>query len=1297
MKAICALVATVLAALCAVSAELAFFLPRPSADVNVILDGVTTSITPVAIDLSNLISAGSLDIGNVQVNLTMAAPVYKYISQEIGRYPAQVFVVGAVACLVGDTNRYNLSLNTAQTAFAATPDPLTRKLLTLGDFVANLFHLPGLDQLEGQITQLGDAVNRNANATVQIGLGLHTLQNQYNDLLGNQSALNQGLVKVNQLLTDSQARQAKVDEGLLNLVVQNRDQISILSANENSLASGVSVLANQTQVGFATVQTNLINLQSSVLSDIQIAFNAATSQQQASTAYLVGVMNTQFAQVYNITQQNVIRTDAEFLKSNTLIQKSLDTTNSLAQLVWLYIHKQQLRRIVTTQFFQQNAAIPAGFAALVSTGGIAPIPGGVSGVDLRTVEQGVYINYVASVSGVNGAFAQITSARVELLADALESLDTAQGLIDEQYIAKHMGPANCTRAFIGLDHLGNPIPEDPLYANSSSACAFWFEVVIQTCAAASSSFSWRTSVAGLDETQVPNTIQTSFCASGVVTTLPTIVFRRFEDYLAWYAQVTCTASLWSGSLPEFQVTETLQLPAERAYVQQNVSACYGNIPTQNSYYPPGVFAFQWMWIRDMIPRFVLDVFSTELKQYGRLPNGVHYDYTPLMYTPVTFDGNGDAIFDGGADPMDCILATWRWVSEATVSVNAITPKTGDYLSGEVQVSSFAYQPGVVPDYIDTTITQELTITVDATPILPGNAMYFGNPWVDSTITDAPQRLMESSNQKDAVKNTFGALLMPAGTTTTLTFEQYQAVKGPWFQAGDDTALTIESFTVARGNTANGNPYCVTTGGLPQNGTNGQFGPKISPDPAPNGWLCLVFKFFGSQLLFRQGQFELQLSPYTWKATAILNAFSGQVATRINSRCSVATLNPLGDQNFFVPGEDGIELVFSNTLNIPNQMEYTIAAVNASQADLCNVQKGVTVQPSPPFPLTVVGIPSGCTQFVVTINRLAVDITNNNAIVPVLCQTITASAVLQTIQSYSGIPTQTSIVINTAVDGVSNRLSNLVSSIGLISVQNALFSLQISGGDAVSAKNSFQPIIDVFSQNATALQLSSINFGLVNITTNTLAQVAADAQAENQLNIQLVKNSTAVIAGIQDNIDGIKADVAAAQVQNIENQRIADVISNNITKVELLNLAILDGLGVHLKPIDYPSFGDFLNAVGDALSGGAGILIDVAKAASKAAFSIAGGLSGILGGLGDFFSSGFGIMGMIIPLIMICVGVPIVLCICNQIGPIAQIMGLSGKGGIGLSGLGGPGPITIKGGGPGGDYTLLAHTEGIRLV
>lgn len=1005
--------------------SLPFFIPNSVNTFDIELNGDPTQIQRVDFTLTSAIPEGQIAIGNADVALDAADPSFRYFLDEVGRHPRGVLRGFAMGCLAGDPVRYNLSVAAGENgnAFAApVPNGGSRHLLwspraAIAEAFASAVGLPGgLDQAFKEL----DGLEKNAK---HMQSDIQTIQAQVmsttqtlNKFKSEQGKLNNDIIRVEDALSGFTQQQLIFNSNIQQQVNIGRDQLVITQGNVDHLGQGLAMLSQNVDDRFAQEHAAIVDLSVQTSTALNSAQALQTQQIKDVTGYLVAELNSRFFALYNFTVASNTRIQGHVRLINNDVQQSLEQINVLGQLFWLYTNKQQLRRIISTKFWSDKTRIDSGPSKLlVSAGGIAPEAGGLQTTDLKSLFEGFYFNYVGSQSGVHGLYPEIRSVRVNIWANADESLDTAQGMIDTEWFIRRFGPGNCTRAFVGFDPITPSIELNEADAfKNFTACAFYIEVTTTTCAAANTTFRWRTADPTKSPAGQPNEIQSAFCNTqdvGIVTSA-TRVFRSFPEYKSWFEGSLCDVLNWSGSVNEYMITDVAQVPATRAFWVQNRGQCYGSIQDQNLYDPKTIFAFQWMLINEAVTPFIATVRTSELKKYGRLPNGIEYDYSPMQFSAVTFDEFQNAIFDGGADPLDCISLSWAVVTTDTVPMYAIVPKTNDFVSHEIVVTSYTSNAGFVRTYINDTITQEVEFTSELASLVPSGMLFLGDPFTDSLLYDIPQRIMETTNQVDAATNTFGALLAPPGTTTTPTFEEYQAMKGPRFQNAGG-ALNPFTFTFPKALDSTGSPYCVVTGGFPQNGSVTLDSQAFSQNPIPNGLLCTLLKFFRIETLFRDGQQEFHLNPRQWVEHASLFGYTGRVVAKGQSFCP--------DPSIVSRGDDGLEIQLKGQQGIATTVKYQVTTNIIGEASTCTLS-GTVEMPALPG-VAIVKLPS-CTGITVNFFRSVVD-PADFTLKDVDCLTpITPATVVQTIAAYSGIPLDVARNITVEQDRTTIGIQNL---------------------------------------------------------------------------------------------------------------------------------------------------------------------------------------------------------------------------------------------------------------------------------
>lgn len=595
------------------------------------------------------------------------------------------------------------------------------------------------------------------------------------------------------------------------------------TAAQAALNATYIALVKATAEGFAN-ETRLINTTTTMLenliaqtnSNLATQINVALSYSVGNLSLLAGLTASEFYAVSNVTAA----------LSQTLGNLSIFMTNYTAQvendIIALYaaiadsntilyreLSQRTLRRAITTAYFNVISNIPSVFFPLVCDPGIAPQNGGqLLGADTR-----LPLDTFAILKATATTFYSTTVT--VYLNTAYELANGAVGVLSPRVITSRFANTNCTLPFYDTSKSWRTAYGSAYTPPSVSftTCNGWMEVQQTSCTAAASnqSYAWVNFQGGF-------ALTAGLCSGPISTT--NIMLDSLASVTQFFNGGYCNASSNAGGWYGIYST-ALQIAYRVGQPDPNSTQwLYETYPCASTVYTQmiqsstllgQVLAIASQQYGNTSVTTQLSV--AEQKVYGALP-GCGITYQDLLFDGFTGSNTGTTT------PRQCHRATVNLAHQGTLPIFSVLPNPTTPLTVTVNRLITKIDPSIQTDYDQglsigqvVTFSEGVIMTDNAAFNLPSGTLLVGDlGQSDLYLYDPPQRLIDVSPNIYARANTVSELLMPPGTTSTFTLNQFLAASGNIYDATQST-VGANLFSIPVVKDAQGFPVCNVGGGI----------------------------------------------------------------------------------------------------------------------------------------------------------------------------------------------------------------------------------------------------------------------------------------------------------------------------------------------------------------------------------------------------------------------------------------------------------------------------------------------------
>lgn len=1090
--------------------QLGLFVPIPFT-VDAKVNGIQTQLTGAQVRCSDQQPVGTIQVGNYDITLECIPPQARYRLVELGRVPTFNNLHDSGVQFTGDINQLVDSVAATQASLNST----MRQLLSfwdsfspIGGFIGSVLGGLGGSGCDNCASQ--DSVIALNNSLGQLGANFNQLKGQ---VVGFTSTMSQMSTQIANVFN-------KVDT----VTAGFRNEIDALEDSQNKTQSAITSINAAIRILGKNTDEVAANL-TTAIALAELAMQQALQAEDAAIRQEFGRSYTYIGAVVNSTQ-------TQFQDVNYNIQQQEDLFNTFLGMFYRAYNSIEERRLITAKFFRDLDQLPVNEIPMIYSNYLRP-QAEFKPTDYRVLYESALINFVdVGIGSPN--FIEIKSVQVSLYGDTLYWLQNVVPYLSLQSVLRTIGPSQCTRPLV-LDASGNPVPESASFANLTS-CSMWVEITTTSCQAANATFNWRTADPTKSSTGQDGLLHSSYCKNSVSATSTTTVIRSLGDLQAYFAVQICGANLNPTSLQEFQlVMVRLQQIGYIAAAGSPMSLCLQSFQAQAQSSANSLLFIYLQGLQLAMRMFLGSLESLDLTYYGSLPIGVvarEQKYNPRA---VRRNTDGTVIPDGASDYRR-IVVTWASASTTVVPVQAIFPIANGFIQTGINIDTVVPAANFTPDYVVTQLITNAEFTSQQQSLLPGEMMWIGDPTVTgppAQLYDVPRNLLTIPSDPRGLVGTALEFLMPPGTTSTLTLEQYQALNGPLW---DPTSflLTPSSWLIGRGVDADNFPYCNVPVATPP-GINATTSNLIGYGVVPNSDICTVLSAFKFSKVLAGGHTEINLSPISWTLDGVVQLPSGKITTVVDSSCPDTTMSPVNATT--------IAITLQNQLSTINTVVIKTTSLDITEQVACTASFTVQV---PPAPVPKRQLLPTCKQLQVTVFRIAPDPANINPPSLVQCgDVISATATDEAVQSYAGIPIDVQQSIANATSTVNANIAGAAATAYLIT---SVFNIMIA--NSIDRTGLLAALLEQARQQVLNNSFASVVYpaGATPVTTSVLAGVTSLLeQAQTAINNFTFATRTDV-QGLHESVQTFLASDFASQFALF-----ADQITNITDYVQITRL------------------------------------------------------------------------------------------------------------------------------------------------
>jgi hypothetical protein len=702
----------------------------------VIYNGKPTTVVTTTYLATNLDNTGtfSLDSGCTGV-ITVQAPTYHYVVQQIGNVPNDVVSVEEISCSVADIDAYRSNLE------------------------ANGFTLDIVLNYDGDNETIVSGSNPSA-----MRRRLLQLQDDpdYDDL----AELIRSFAATSTEWSDESRQSLNSNDAWLYSMILSYTPVNVsfstsTSAGAGGLLGGISLLASNDQHLKNAVQRQIDvdrklqqrgnNTDRAVQILTQFVIDAYI-QQQTNLTQLFGLQNVTTAAVLYLFDAiiQVIQNEQNLnLYTGLAIQGLLDYREADRSIWQAWVDNNELKDLATALYFHDEAELPDGYEAFVRHVGIPPNASFVEGAGARLYIDTFITNSASYIYTPVGASTVIPQGYAGIFQNTFTTYLATEFAIlfpadqaDSRFLLSVLGPAGCTPpeldlgiSWVDVTQWGSSILSPYPIANQSfpdngTTCDVWVEATVCQCVwysglhNANITFQWQ-GVPGFLSGNISSL--SSICSNSANTEGASATFSCSSMIITTPTQLQSVLTLdlcgnqvyWSGCIPytgncrsiPFQdpysggAPGTTVVPVNSVYFFSQQLQLGGSCVTSNGFcntpninpMSEGQGVPSALAAPTLLPNYLATIITAfpymttvlaqlRLAKFGRIA-GVETVTVPTnLYISTQYDQAGNIIPDGSATPLRCEKTFWNAYTQSTIPVYSYSANSANLVTNNISVT-----------------------------------------------------------------------------------------------------------------------------------------------------------------------------------------------------------------------------------------------------------------------------------------------------------------------------------------------------------------------------------------------------------------------------------------------------------------------------------------------------------------------------------------------------------------------------------------------------------------------------------
>lgn len=877
-----------------------------------------------------------IDVDGIGIELTYPAPTYRYSMAEIGRVPEYAHLRTAMAVLSKDaaafqsfvdqvaavpfsqTTKLNQNQNMLRGEIPVPPMPGPwGKVIDVVNLLVGLAALGWDTGQEVEIKQLFAQVGALSNKLDGVTDNLNKYKNQMD-------ALNANYTAYLKLQNDRDNEQETELRMLRNQTASEQGEISLLSQWKNETTQYLFTENANIQAALDKKSQELIDIQNEMerehIEDIDF-----TKQQIRNVTRIISELNLLVMQQYQYIRDTV----EEHRRQNHGMYVTFQKTMS----------DDEIRRTGLGAVGQALASVDLEKEFALLSSDFRP-PNASAGT--QTLVERYYINYIEyrTAGGDPKGATWAVQRQVRFYMDTAYGVDNVYEFDTAETLLWSFVQPSCRRTIAVGEDLSThvPLPADELALNTK--CRMWVEVRTLQCqllGAIKETWHFKSNGAAPDP---------SVCASSTVIHDPSpsvsaVLLSNFDDWRAWLKENVCHQPLRDGVF-----NFDMYVNNGNATVNQNTTICDLDydlvIKHSNGNLEKTIVDF----LGTAVPMLLHNLALNGISLFGMSPN-FGLSQRDQTINSLVDDGTHSLAM---AQQARMRLLQFNVVSRKTVPLYHVEPTQAGFINSD-PVIRVLYTPLDTNYVVDKdSIISPLSTTPEVTSLLPGSFTFAGDltDTVD-TFYDVPEYMLSTAPESRA-RTAVTALLMPKATPETCDLAHMMAFNG----ASDPMkVVSLDTYKVAKAVIQQEGPdhlfpYCVTSGGTPENQSVGN--DDRDGRVSPNGDLCNTMRHYnvyveGGYFYVRPKKYSVQLQ---------LEIPSGRLRTILGKgACLKVEITTVSS------GQLSVVLKNENQYQAIDQY---IVAYNMSSNSACRLNQTVTV---PRLSTMVVALPT-CSSLIVAV-------------------------------------------------------------------------------------------------------------------------------------------------------------------------------------------------------------------------------------------------------------------------------------------------------------------------------------------